>query len=131
MKNKKSGKISEKTKTKIPSPFDKSSHKTERTAVAVLMHWMREIIEHKNLDLGLPDVETSGTDRKMPDAVIYESRHSQNILCVVEAKPPYYDVFDEKGLKEPARNKASQRKAKYFCLTNFKKLIWYNYKTHR
>ncbi len=126
MKNKKSGKISQKTKTRIPSPFDKSSHKTERTAVAVLMHWMREIIERKNLDLGLPDVETSGTDRKMPDTVIYESRHSQNILCVIEAKPPYYDVFDEEGLKEPARNKASQRKAKYFCLTNFKRLIWYN-----
>jgi len=128
MKSKKLGKISEKTITEIfkMSTFDVSVHKTERTAVAVLMHWMREIIERKNLDLGLPDVETSGTDRKMPDTVIYESRRSQNILCVIEAKPPYYDVFDEKDLKGPAREKASQRKAKYFCLTNFKRLIWYN-----
>jgi len=128
MKSKKLGKISGKTTTEIlkASVFDVSARKTERTAVAVLMHWMREIIERKNLDLGLPDVETSGTDKKMPDTVIYESRRSQNILCVIEAKPPYYDTFDEKGLKEPAREKASQRKAKYFCLANFKRLIWYN-----
>ncbi len=128
MKSKKSGEISDKTTIKIikASAFDVDVHKTERTAVAVLMHWMREIIERKHLDLGLPDVETSGTDRKMPDTVIYESRRGQNILCVIEAKPPYYDAFDEKDLKEPAREKASQRKAKYFCLTNFKKLIWYN-----
>jgi len=112
--------------TKVPSPFETISHKTERTSVAILMHWMREIIESKNLDLGLPDVETTGADRKMPDTVIYESRRSQNILCVIEAKPPYYDVFDEKELKEPAREKATQRRAKYFCVTNFKRLIWYN-----
>ncbi|MCH8011090.1 MAG: SAM-dependent DNA methyltransferase [Candidatus Marinimicrobia bacterium] len=112
--------------TRIPSPFGTSAHKTERTGVAILMHWMREIIENKNLDLGSPDVETIGDDRKMPDTVIYESRRSQNILCVIEAKQPYYDVFDEKDLKEPAREKASKRKAKYFALTNFKKLIWYN-----
>jgi hypothetical protein len=112
--------------TRSSSPFDLTVHKTERTAVAILMHWMREIIEKKNLDLGLPDVETSGDDRKMPDTVIYESRRSQNILCVIEAKPPYYDVFDEKELKEPARQKATNRKSKYFVTTNFKKLIWFN-----
>ncbi len=113
-------------KTKISSPFEPG--KTERTAVAVLMHWMREIIEDKNLDLGLPDVETVGTDKKLPDIVIYESRRSQNVLCVIEAKRPYYDVFDEKGLKKPAWDKANQRKAKYFAVTNFKELIWYKTK---
>ena len=128
MKNKKLGKISNKTETEIfkASVFDRSVHKTERSGVAILMHWMREIIERKNLDLGLPDVETSGDDRKMPDAVIYESRGSRKVLCVIEAKPPYYDVFDEKELKEPARQKATRRKAAYFALTNFKKLIWFN-----
>lgn len=120
----KRSKIKEKP-TKIPSPFETTAHKTERTAVAILMHWMREIIENENLDLGLPDVETTSGDRKMPDTVIYESRRSQNILCVIEAKPPYYDVFDDE-LKESARGKATQRKAKYFALTNFKKLIWFN-----
>lgn len=104
----------------------KRTHKTERTGVAVVMHWMREIIERCNLDLGLPDVETSGTDRKMPDLVIYESRRSQNILCLIEAKPPYFDVFDEEELKEPARKKATQRNAPYFALLNFKRLIWFN-----
>jgi len=111
---------------KSPSPFAVTAHKTERTAVAILMHWMREIIEKKNLNLGLPDVETLGDDRKMPDTVIYESQRSQNILCVIEAKSPYYDVFDEKELKEPARKKATNRKANYFVTTNFKKLIWFN-----
>ncbi|MDQ3586722.1 MAG: hypothetical protein M3407_13210, partial [Acidobacteriota bacterium] len=62
----------------------RTTHKTERTGVAVVMHWMREIIARRNLDLGLPDVETSGTDRKMPDLVIYESRRSQQILCLIE-----------------------------------------------
>lgn len=102
------------------------THKTERTGVAVVMHWMREIIEKNNLDLGLPDVETGGADRKMPDLVIYESRRSSQVLCLIEAKPPYFDVFDETELKEPARSKATQRGAKYFALLNFKKLIWFS-----
>jgi len=111
---------------RIPSPFEKTAHKTERTGVAILMHWMREIIKNKNLSLGLPDVETIGADGKYPDLLIYESLKSKNILCIIEAKPPYFDVFDEKELKEPARKKASQRKAKYFALTNFKELVWFN-----
>ena len=82
--------------TRIPGPFDTTSWKTERSAVAVLMHWMRGIIEQENLDLGLPDVDTSGADRKSPDIIIYESRRSQNVLCVIEAKQPYFDVLTTK-----------------------------------
>jgi len=112
--------------TRFSNPFDTTVKKTERTAVAILMHWMRNIIEEKNLDLGMPDVETSGSDRKMPDLVIYESRRSQKVLLLIEAKPPYFNVFDEEELKEPARKKANKRKAKYFATTNFKKLLWFN-----
>ncbi|MGB6873785.1 MAG: N-6 DNA methylase [Dehalococcoidia bacterium] len=112
--------------TRIPSPYDATSWKTERSAVAVLMHWMREIIEQKQIDLGLPDVDTSGTDRKSPDIIICESRRSQNVLCVIEAKHPYFDVFDYEELKKPAWEKANARKAKYFATTNFKELIWFN-----
>lgn len=108
------------------NPFDTTTRKTERTAVAVLMHWMREIIDRLQLDLGLPDVETSGADRKMPDLVIYESRRSQKVLCLIEAKPPYFDIFDDLRLKEPARSKATRRGAKYFCKLNFAKLVWYD-----
>jgi type I restriction-modification system DNA methylase subunit len=118
-------KIKEKS-TKIPSAFDKDVHKTERTAVAILMHWMREIIGKRSLDLGMPDVETSASDRKMPDTVIYESGRSKNVLCVIEAKPPYHDVFNYEELKKPAWEKANQRKAKYFATTNFKRIIWFN-----
>lgn len=117
----------EKRKAKLPAAFSgETTRKTERTAVATMIYWMRDIIQDKNLEIGLPDVETIGDDRKMPDAVLYESERSNNVLCVIEAKPPYFDVFDEKELKEPARSKATRRKAKYFVLTNFKKLIWYN-----
>jgi len=110
---------------RTPAPYDATAHKTERSAAAVLMHWMRQIIKERNLDLGLPDVETSGTDRKMPDLVIYESRRSkQQVLCVIEAKPPFWDVFDE-GLKDDARNKANKRHARYFATTNFRTLVWW------
>ena len=102
------------------------THRTERSGVAILMAWMREIIERNNLDLGLPDVETGGTDRKMPDLVIYESRRSKQVLCLFEAKLPFFDVFNEEELKEPARTKANKRHAKYFALTNFRKLVWYD-----
>lgn len=104
----------------------KAVRKTERSAAAVLMHWMREIIEKRGIDVGLPDVDTIGTDRKSPDIVIYESRRSQDSLCVIEAKPPYFDVFDFEELKKPAWEKANKRRAKYFATTNFKNLIWYN-----
>ncbi|MDQ1316930.1 MAG: type restriction enzyme protein, partial [Candidatus Poribacteria bacterium] len=113
-------------KNKSVDPFDMSIHKTEQSAVALLMHWMRDIIKDKNLDLGPPDVETSGSDGKRPDTVIYESLRSKNVLCVIEAKQPYFNIFNEDDLKEPARKKATQRKAKYFAVTNFKTLIWYN-----
>lgn len=109
----------------MPSPFGDPAKKTERTAVAVLMHWMRGIIESRHLDLGPPDVETVGADGKLPDVVIYESSRSQKVLCLIEAKSPYFDVFNEPELKEPARKKATQRKAPYFACTNFKKLICY------
>ncbi len=111
---------------KIPSPFEVTATKTERSAVAVLVHWMRQIIDREGLDLGLPDVDTSGADRKSPDVVIYESRRSQNVLCVIEAKSPYYDAFDEEELKKPAWNKANNRRARYFATTNFQELIWFN-----
>src|SRR5207244_3975771 len=48
------------------------------------------------------------------------------VLCLLEAKPPRYDVFDEMELKEPARTKANRRNAKYFALMNFRKLIWFD-----
>jgi len=111
---------------RIPSPFEATAYKTERAGVAVLMHWMREIIEQKNLDLGLPDVDTSGADGKSPDIVIYESHRSQNVLCLIEAKLPYFDVFDEPELKRPAWEKANTRHARYFATTNFQELIWFN-----
>ncbi len=90
------------------------------------MAWMREIIENENLDIGFPEVETIGKDRKMPDLALFESRRSNRVLLVLEAKLPIYDVYDEDELKEPARRKAANRRSKYFACLNFKKLVWYN-----
>lgn len=120
MKNNKLGKISKTTKTRISSPYDE--HKTQWTAVAILMHWMRNIIESKKLDLGLPDVETKRRDGKRPDTVIYKSRRSQDVLCEMEFERPFFDPFDA-TLKENARRKATDRHAKYFTTSNFKELI--------
>ncbi len=103
-----------------------SVRKTERSAVAVLMHWMREVITEAGLDLGFPDVDTTGDDRKSPDLVLYESRRSTVPLLVMEAKPPHFDVFNEEELKDPAKKKATRRKARFFAVTNFKKLLWYD-----
>jgi len=114
------------SKSRIPSPFDITVHKTERAAVGIVMHWMREIIDKTNLPFGMPDVDTTAIDRKSPDIVIYERPGSQKALCVIEFKQPYFDVFNENELKEPARRKATRRKAKYFATSNFQKLIWYN-----
>jgi len=113
-------------KPRVPSPFDTTIHKTERAAVAIVMHWMREIITKKNLPLGPPDVDTIAIDRKSPDIVIYEGPTSQKALCVIEFKLPYFYVFNQDKLKEPARKKATNRKAKYFAISNFQRLIWYN-----
>jgi len=112
--------------SKLHNPYDSTARKTERSAAAVIMHWMRNIIEEKGIDLGFPDVDTTGADRKSPDIVIYKSRRSQRVLCVIEAKLPYFNVYDEEGLKKPALEKANKRKAKYFGTTNFKSLVWYD-----
>ncbi len=111
---------------RISDPYGTTTWKVERSDVAKLMHWMSDIIESKGLDLGLPDVDTYGPDGKSPDMVIYESRRSQNVLCVIEAKRPHVDVFDYELLKKPAWEKANARQAKYFATTNFKDLIWFN-----
>src|SRR5215213_6879711 len=103
------------------------THITERSAMAILMSWMREIIEKHNLDLGLPIVETSGKDNKFPDMEIYTSRRSEDCLCLFEAKRPNFNVFEhEEELKEPARQKSTKRNSKYFVLVNFRKLVWFD-----
>ncbi len=122
-KSKKLGKISSETKTTIPNPFEISTHKTERSGAAVIMHWMRDIIEEKNIDLGLPDVETGGKDSLFPDTIIKKTRISHDVLCVMEFKPPHWDPFNYDDPKEPARKKATKRNAKYFATSNFRDLI--------
>ncbi|MEO0009660.1 MAG: N-6 DNA methylase, partial [candidate division WOR-3 bacterium] len=109
---------------RMPEPFTATVHKTERSAAAVLMHWMRQIIEEQRLELGMPDVETGGADRKLPDLIIYRSRRSPEVLCVGEVKLPFFDVFDSE-LKDKTRKEANRRKAPYFFTTNFRELVWW------
>jgi len=111
---------------KMPGAHNPSIKMTERASVALLMHWIRNLIKEKNLGLGCANVETISDDRKMPDLVITESKLSQDALCVIEAKRPQFDIYNEEDLKEPARKKANFRKAKYFAVTNFQDLILFN-----
>jgi len=112
---------------RISNPYEKIAHKTERTNNQKMVQWMNEIIQEKNLHLGAVEQETSGSDRKQPDIVIKKRPGSEEILCVIELKPPaFLDPLSETELIEPARIKASRRHAPYFCTSNFRELIWFN-----
>ncbi len=111
---------------RIPSHHDQAVHKTERSGVAVIAGWIREITVSKGLPLGNADVDTSGPDGKSPDLVIYENPGGSQVLLLGEFKQPYYDAFDEVELKTPARDKANRRKAPYFLTSNFRQLVWYS-----
>ena len=116
-----------KGKARIPSPFGTVIHKTEWTCAAKTAEWMNEIIKEKNLSLGKAEVETTEEgSRKRVDILLFERPTSQNVLCVIETKQPYFDPFDEEELKEPARKKAVQRSAKYFATSNFQHLYWFD-----
>lgn len=111
------------TKNNLPNPFNHITHKTERTGAAIVARWMSEIIEKNHLDLGLPNVETGGRDNLFPDVVINKTRRSADVLVVFEFKLPFWDPFQEDDPKEPARQKAVSRRAKYFATSNFRELI--------
>ena len=112
---------------RISNPYEKIARKTERTNNQKLVQWMNEIIQEKHLQLGVVEQETSGPDRKQPDIVIKKRPGSEEILCVIELKPPaFLDPFNETELVEPARIKASRRHAPYFCTSNFRELVWFN-----
>ncbi len=112
---------------RISNPYERIARKTERTNNQKIVQWMNEIIKEKHLQLGLVEQETSGPDRKQPDIVIKKRPGSEEILCVIELKPPaFLDPLSETELIEPARIKASKRHAPYFCTSNFRELIWFN-----
>ena len=114
-------------KARIPSPFSTAIHKTEWTCAAKVAEWMNDIIRERELRLGQAEVETTQEgDRKRVDIILFESPRSQDVICIIETKQPYFDPFDEEELKEPARKKAARRRAKYFATSNFQHLIWFD-----
>lgn len=121
MKSKIKGKL-----TRIPSPFDTTTRRTEWTCASKICEWINNIVKDKNIPLGRAEVETkTRADPKRSDIVIFESPDSDKVLCVIEMKQPYFSPFDEKELKEPARIKAVKRNARYFATSNFKEFIWW------
>ncbi|MFO7772480.1 MAG: N-6 DNA methylase [Dehalococcoidia bacterium] len=114
-------------KTRVPSPFSTAIHRTEWTCAAKIAEWINNSIKEKGLPLGQAEVETSQEgDRKRADIILSEGPTSQDILCLIEMKQPYFDPFDEEELKEPARKKATRSRAKYFATSNFQHLIWFD-----
>lgn len=114
--------------SKISNPFSTTIHKTERTANQILVEWVNNLIKEKDIPFGRAEQETSGTDRKQPDIILFERPKSQKVLCLIELKPPYFNPLNEEELLELARKKATQRCSPYFCTSNFKELIWFNTK---
>lgn len=113
-------------KSSLPDAFDSESHKTEWTCAAKLAGWINEIAKEKNIPVGIAEVETKTKDSgKRSDIIIYETPKNVSVLCVIECKQPFWDVFNEE-LKDDARSKGNKRKSPYFATSNFKKLIWWN-----
>lgn len=113
-------------KSSLPNAFDADSHKTEWTCAAKLAEWINEIARDKKIPIGIAEVETkTKASGKRSDIIIYESPKNISVLCVIECKQPFWDVFNEELLVD-ARGKANKRKAPYFGTCNFKKLIWWN-----
>jgi len=113
-------------KSSLPDAFNSESHKTEWTCAAKLAGWINEIVKEKYIPIGVAEVETKTKESgKRSDIIIYETPKNVSVLCVIECKQPFWDVFNEE-LKEDARNKGNKRKSPYFATSNFKKLIWWN-----
>jgi len=62
--------------TRISSPYDTTSQKTERTCVAKVAEWINRLVEKKGLDLGQAEVETRSTDDKYLDIMILKNSRS-------------------------------------------------------
>lgn len=114
-------------KNNIIDKYIKEIHRTERTNNQKLVEWINEIANRNNLPIGEAEQETTGKDRKQPDIIIRKTKGSNKILCVIELKnPAFIDLFNEEELYEPARKKATMRKAPYFGTSNFRELIIFN-----
>jgi len=114
-------------KARIPSPFGTAIHRTEWTCAAKVAGWMNDIIRDKDLRFGQAEVETTQEgDRKRVDIILFERPASENVICIIETKQPYFDSLDDLELREPARRKAAKRGAKYFATSNFQHLYWFD-----
>ena len=114
------------TKAQIPSPFSSEIHKNAWTCAAKIPEWINSIIEKNHLPFGKAEVETKAEGSgKRADVILFEGPETQRTLCVLEFKIPQWDPLHEE-LKDDARKKAVKRQAKYFCMSNFKWLIWFN-----
>ncbi|MDI6733479.1 MAG: N-6 DNA methylase [Planctomycetota bacterium] len=116
-----------KSSQRTPNPIEISIQKTEWTATTKITEWFNTIIQAKNLPIGIAEAETKlRGDKSRPDIVISRSRESEDTICLLEFKPPYFEPDDEDNLKEPARKKATKRQAPYFAISNFQHLILFN-----
>ncbi|MGB9722007.1 MAG: HsdM family class I SAM-dependent methyltransferase [bacterium] len=116
-----------KSTQRTPSPVEDFVLKTEWTATAKIMQWINEIIKERQLPIGIAEVETKiSKEKRRPDVVIYKGALDEEIICVLEFKPPYFEPDDEDNLKEPARKKATKLKSRYFAISNFQTLFLFN-----
>jgi len=120
-KNMKRSKIKDKD-TKISSPFDTKARKTERTAVAILMSWMRNIIENKNLDLGLPDVEISTPGRRYLTLLFMKQEEAKKFFALLKQNHLTMMFLMKKNLKNQQEKKQPNYKQNTSALQTLKLL---------
>ncbi len=110
----------------MPAGFTPPVVLLERTANQKFVEWANEIIRERKIGLGDAFQETGGADRKQPDVIIFERPQSDKVLCVIELKPPVFDVYNYDELKKPAYEKAMRRNARYYAVSNFRTVICYS-----
>ena len=107
----------------VRSPF--AVRMSERSANALLVEWINRFIEDENLPLGRAKQEVLLYDKTSPDVLIPQSKTSPEVLLLIELKPPYWDIHNNK-LVDDAFLKAGKVAAKYFATWNVNRLALFD-----
>jgi type I restriction enzyme M protein len=114
---------SQQSLAQVRSPF--AVRMSERSANALLVEWINRLIEDENLPIGRAKQEVLLYDKTSPDVLIPQSKTSPDVLLLIELKPPYWDIHNNK-LVDDAFLKAGKVAAKYFATWNVNRLALFD-----
>ena len=107
----------------VRSPF--AVRMSERSANALLVEWINRLIEDEDLPLGRAKQEVLLYDKTSPDVLIPQGKASPDVLLLIELKPPYWDIHNNK-LVDDAFLKAGKVAAKYFATWDVNRLALFD-----